>query len=1003
LDPLLAENLNQPQLSIAVKPKDIDHFLLKDTSFANLMQMRIYNILLIARKYEAFMLEDDCRIDEKIFMEYVSLNLRYPPRFTLVVDENEALVELNARNYDLVIVMPGSDNFDIFSGAKRIKEQFSRIPIVVLTPFSREVTIRLSKEDLSAIDYVFSWLGNADLLLAIIKLLEDKMNAEADMCSVGVQAILVVEDNIRFYSSMLPHLYKIILKQSTEFSKEALNEHEMMLRMRGRPKILLARTYEEALSIYQTFKHNLLGVISDISFMHNQVKDKQAGIQLCSYIRKQDPFLPIIMESSDAQNRPYADQLQAAFLDKSAKSFPYELESAVIRNFGFGEFEFINPETQEVLLRIKDLNELQHRLHEIPRESLLYHASHNHISRWLYSRAIFPLAEYIRNHNFSDFGIFEAGRDALYNAIVSYRQMRNQGVVAIFRKERFDRYSHFTRIGNGSLGGKGRGLAFIDNLIKRHHEFESQFDVPIRIPKTLVLCSDLFEEFMENNGLYPLALGNLADEEILQYFLQAQLPDSLHEDCKAFAEVVKTPIAIRSSSTLEDSHYQPFAGVYKTYMIPQSEDMETTLRMISVGVKSVYASVFYKESKAYLQATQNMVDEEKMSIILQEVIGKDFGDRYYPSFSGVAQSINYYPINGEKIEEGVANIALGLGKYIVDGGVTLRFSPSHPQHVLQLSTPAMALKETQMKFYALDKHIPEIPFPVNDGFNLLSLSLKEAEKDQTLQPLASTFELQNQIIRDSWYEGGRKLITFSSILKYNAFPLAEMLRQILTVAQEEMGCPVEIEFAVNLNEPENTKGAFYWLQIRPIVNPNKSVSADFSDLSSSGALIYSEKALGHMMITDVADIIYVKSTGFCPQNNPVIAREIERLNQQFIESGCGYILVGPGRWGTADPALGIPVKWAQISSARLIVETVLDKYRIDPSQGTHFFQNLTSFGVGYFTVNPFLKTGFFDEQFLNGLEAVYETEFVRHVRLEKPLLIKINGKKGEGVVRVENQ
>jgi len=982
-----------------VKSKKIDHFLLKDTSFANLMQMRIYNVLLIARKYEAFMLEDDSRIDEKIFLEYVSLNLRYPPRFTLVVDEVEALAELNIRNHDLVIVMPGSDNFDIFSGAKRVKEQFPRIPIVVLTPFSREVTIRLSKEDLSAIDYVFSWLGNADLLLAIIKLLEDKMNAEADMDSVGVQAILVVEDNIRFYSSMLPHLYKIILKQSQEFSKEALNEHEMMLRMRGRPKILLARTYEEAISIYQTCNQNLLGVISDISFMHDGVKDKQAGIQFCSYIRKRDPFLPIIMESSDTQNQLHAENLQAAFLDKNAKTFPHELQEVVMRNFGFGDFEFINPETKEVVLTVRDLNELQHRLSDIPRDSILYHASHNHISRWLYSRAIFPLAEYIKHHSFSDFETFEAGREALYNAIVSYRQMRNQGIVAIFRKDRFDRYSHFTRIGNGSLGGKGRGLAFIDNLIKRHKELESLLDVPIRIPKTLVLCSDIFEEFMESNGLYPLALSNLPDEEILSHFLQAQLPDSLHEDCKAFAEVVKTPIAIRSSSTLEDSHYQPFAGVYKTYMIPQSDDIEVTLRMISVAVKSVYASVFYQESKAYLQATQNMADEEKMSIILQEVVGKDFGERYYPSFSGVAQSINYYPINGEKIEDGVANIALGLGKYIVDGGVTLRFSPSHPQHVLQLSTPAMALKETQAKFYALDKHIPEIPFPVNDGFNLLQLNLKEAEKDATLQPLASTFDLQNQLIRDSWYEGGRKLVTFSSILKYNTFPLADMLRQILLIAHEEMGCPVEIEFAVNLDDPEISKGAFYWLQIRPIVNPNKALSADFSDVSPTNAIIYSEKALGHMVVSDVTDIIYVKSKGFRPLNNPAIALEIERLNQQFTEQGAGYILVGPGRWGTADPALGIPVKWAQISSARLIVETILDKYRIDPSQGTHFFQNLTSFGVGYFTVNPFLKTGFFDEHFLEQMPAVYESEFVRQVRFSDPLVIKINGKKGIGMVK----
>ncbi|MFZ4455680.1 MAG: PEP/pyruvate-binding domain-containing protein [Bacteroidales bacterium] len=980
-----------------MKPKDIKQFFLRDTSFANLMQNRIYNVLLIARKYDAFMLEDDGRIDEKIFFEYVSLNLRYPPRFTEVANVTEAANELRSRNYELVIVMPSADNFDVFDGAKQIKSEFPKIPIVVLTPFYREVALRLANEDLSAIDYVFSWLGNADLLLAIIKLIEDKMNVENDTQSVGVQTILVVEDSIRFYSSMLPQLYKVILKQSESFSKEALNEHEKMLRMRGRPKIQLARSYEEATEIYDKYKHNILGIISDVSFMRESVKDKKAGIHFCEYIRKKDPFAPIIMQSSESANRDEATRLSASFIDKNSEKLPIDLRNTVIRNFGFDNFEFKDPSTQEVIFSVENLNELQRKLFDVPEESLLYHASHNHISRWLYSRAMFPLAAYIQQHRFSNYESFGHGRQAVFNAIVEYRKMKNRGVVAIFQKERFDKYSHFARIGNGSLGGKGRGLAFIDSILKRRQELDSFDPVSIRIPKTLILCSDLFDEFMEQNQLYPLALSNITDEEILAGFLKSELPDSLREDCQRFIDVVDSPIAIRSSSTLEDSHYQPFAGVYSTYMIPKSED-DRMLVMLSSAIKSVYASVFFKESKAYLQATQNMVDEEKMSIILQEVVGKSYEERYYPSFSGVARSLNFYPINNEKAEEGVAQIAVGLGKYIVDGGISLRFSPAHPQHVLQLSTTEMALRETQKQFYALDTDADKVLFTVDDGFNLLHLPIKRADGDGALQSIASTYDLQSQELLDGIYDGGRKIVTFSHILRHNLFPLAAVLQEILRIGEEEMGCPVEIEFAVNLYEPETPKGVFYWLQIRPIVNIVKVVTEDLSKVNAANCLIYSSNALGHALISDVRDIVYVKSHNFDASKNNQTALEIENLNRQFTDRNEGYVLVGPGRWGSADSALGIPVKWTDISNARLIVETVLEHYRIEPSQGTHFFQNLTSFGVGYFTINTFLDSGTFDEGILDGFTAVYESDSLRHVRLPKAISIKIDGKKGIGVV-----
>ena len=656
-----------------METQNIKQLYLKDTSFANLMQKRIFNVLLIASRYDAFILEEDGRVDEQIFFEYTSLNLSSPPRVTQANSFDEAFRELSGKRYDLIIAMPGIENSDTFEKAKEIKSIYPDIPIVVLTPFSQEVSRRISNEDLSGVDYVFSWLGNADLLLAIIKLIEDKMNAEEDINSVGVQVILLVEDSIRFYSSILPHLYKFVLKQSQIFSTEALNQHEQMLRMRGRPKIKLARTYEEAVAIYNKYPNNMLGIVTDVSFKRAGEKDKKAGLKFCSYIREKDEFLPIIIESSEVENQKDAMFLNACFLDKNSKKLPVDLRKTILRNFGFGDFEFINPHTGEVIATVRNLKDLQNTIMSIPDESLYYHGSRNHISRWLYSRAMFPIAELLRQKQFTDISESQEMRQLIFDAIVQYRKMKNRGVVAIFQRERFDKYSNFARIGQGSLGGKGRGLAFIDSMIKRHPILENYEGVSVSIPKTVVLCTDIFDEFMETNNLYQIALSDLPDEDILEYFLKAKLPDKLVDDFMAFFEVVGRPIAVRSSSLLEDSHYQPFAGIYSTYMIPFLEDKDEMLRLLSDAIKGVYASVFYADSKAYMTATSNVIDQEKMAIILQEVVGSQYGDRYYPSFAGVGRSLNYYPINDEKAEDGVVDVAVGLGKYIVDGGRSLRF------------------------------------------------------------------------------------------------------------------------------------------------------------------------------------------------------------------------------------------------------------------------------------------------------------------------------------------
>ncbi|OUO55665.1 phosphoenolpyruvate synthase [Parabacteroides sp. An277] len=978
---------------------NLKDLVFRDTPFANLMNKRIYNVLLIATKYDAFMLEDDGRVDEQIFNEYTSLSLSYPPRFTQVTTEDEALAELKNRNFELIICMPNMDNRDIFSVAKEIKVHYPNIPIVVLTPFSKEVSKRLANEDLNAIDYVFSWLGNAELLLAIIKLIEDKMNAPHDVASVGVQIILLVEDSVRFYSSALPHLYKFVLEQSQEFSKEALNAHLQKLRMRGRPKIKLARTYEEAVRIFEQYQNNILGIVSDMSFMHNGEKDPYAGYKFGQYVRKTGKIVPFILESSETKNVIYANELGASFIDKNSKSYPQDLRRIITDRFGFGDFVIINPQTKEEIMRIKDLKDLQKKVFMIPDDSLVYHLSRNHFSRFFYSRAMFPPAEVLKNVDVSDYTDMDEARKLIFDLIVQYRRMKNAGVVAVYQKDRFDEYSNFARIGDGSLGGKGRGLAFIGAMIKRYPKLE-QDNFTVNIPKTVVICTDVFDEFMETNELYPMALSEQEDETILKYFLRASLPKRLIEDLMAFFDVVKGPIAIRSSSLLEDSHYQPFAGVYSTYMIPKLEDKYEMLRTLSDAIKAVYASVFYRDSKAYMTATSNLIDQEKMAVVLQEVVGTKYGTHFYPTISGVARSLNFYPIGNEKAEDGIANIALGLGKYIVDGGVTLRFSPCHPHNILQMSTLDFALRETQTRFYALDLSDEKVAdkFSVNDAFNLLKLNLKDADADGALKYIVSTYDPYDMIIRDGYYPGGRKVLSFVNILQHEVFPLSDTLDQLLKIGQKEMGRPVEIEFAVNISKEDPKKAAFYLLQIRPIVDNKEVINEDLTLVPDEDTILSSKNVLGNGIISDVQDIIYVKSETFNASNNQLIAYDIEKMNRQFTGTDQGYILVGPGRWGSSDTWLGIPVKWPHICNARVIVECGLENYRIDPSQGTHFFQNLTSFGVGYFTVNPFNGDGWFDEAYLNALPAVEETEYLRHVRLEKPAVIKMDGKRSLGVI-----
>lgn len=979
---------------------DPKKYYFEDTSFKLLMSKRVNNVLIIASTYDTFIIEQDGRIDEQIFEEYAALNMRYPPEFIWARTVEQAYEILKTQSIDLIITMLSIGDTDPFEISGMIKKKYPDKPIVVLTPFSREISTKLSEDVMKAVDYVFCWLGSAEIILAIIKLIEDKMNVEYDVNEIGIQAILLVEDSIRFYSSYLPKIYKLIFLQSKDYASESLNEHQKMLRMRGRPKILLATNYEEAITLYEKYKNNLLGVISDIQYKRNYEEDQEAGIKLCKKIKSDNEFVPFILQSTDASFAEVAKKLNVGFINKNSKTLSLELKDYIMEHFNFGDFIVRDPKTHKEIMRLPDLQTLQQKLFEIPDDSFYYHIYHNHFSGWLYARALFSIADFFKTLRPEDFNNdLDEIRRYIFNAIANFRYTKGRGIIAEFNKDRFDKYQLFSRIGTGSIGGKARGLAFIDSMIQRNKLFNKWGNVTVTIPRTVVLTTDVFDEFMEENKLYEIGMSDMSDEVILQHFINARLPFRIHEDLAAFVSVIKNPIAIRSSSLLEDSHYQPFAGIYSTYMIANSNnDTNRTLEQLGYAIKCVYASTYYKTSKAYMAATSNLIDEEKMGIVLQEVVGDKYGERFYPIISGVARSINFYPIPPEKNEDGVASIAFGLGKYIVDGGVALNFSPKYPKKILQLSSPEIALKDTQKEFFALDLNYDSFKPVVDDEINLKKLKINEAESDNTLTHAVSTLDSENNLLRDGTNIKGKKIITFSNVLNYKVFPLSEILQEVLKIAENEISNPIEIEFAVNLNIQCGQPNVFNLLQIRPIVNNKEVIEIDVKDIPKEKTIITSVNALGNGVIENICDFIYIKPHTFNAANNQGLAEKIGKINENFVKENKNYILVGPGRWGSSDPWMGVPVKWAHVSAARVIVESGLENYRIDPSQGTHFFHNITTFRVGYFTINPYINDGYFDLKYLSSFKPEFEDENIRHVRFKQPIKVIIDGKKNIGVV-----
>lgn len=969
------------------------------------MKYRIQKILLVCCSYDGYILEEDGHIESQINQEYLDLNMSNPPSFTRVSSTAEALALLREDDsFDFILTMYNVGSPDVFAFAKIVKERHPQTPVALLTSFSKDIYRRIEEQDRSGLDYIFCWHGNTELIIAIIKLIEDKMNAEEDIAQGGVQAILLVEDSIRFYSTYLPELYKLILLQNTEFLKDAFNEQQQVLRKRARPKILLATSYEEAVELYDRYKKNLLGVISDVGFvLHRndppQSEKLDAGIDFCRRIKQDNPLMPVLLQSSQTAFATQARELGAGFIAKNSKTLLSQLHDCIATEFAFGDFVFKEPDTGAEIGRAKDLAQMERMIATISDRAFEYHTSQNHLSKWLYSRGLFPLAASIRQYNKSHFTSVEEHRRVLVNLIRDYRTLLGQGVVARFDTETYSDAVAFARIGEGSLGGKARGLAFMNSMLIKHRQYDKHEGVRILIPRSVVIATEYFDEFIDRNGLKYIISQDFSDEEILSEFVTSTIPVRLQEELKTYIRTVHTPLAVRSSSKLEDSHYQPFAGIYSTYMIPYTENEDQLLRLLLKAIKSVYASVYFAASRAYIQTSQNLISEEKMAVIIQEVCGTEQNGLFFPTFSGVARSINYYPIGDETSADGICNVAMGLGKLVVDGGRTLRFSPLYPQKVLQTSTPELALRDTQNEVLALSLRPEEFRTSIDDGVNLRRLSLSEIGDYRNARFVCSVWDRENERISDSPFDRGRKVITFNNILKYNTFPLATIITDILHMGAEEMRCPVEVEFAVNMDVAPGHQQIFNLLQIRPIIDNQDNRPIDWSREDISRALIYGENALGIGQMADIADIVYVKSGVFDSLSTEKIADELLALNARMRDEGRAYVLVGPGRWGSSDPFLGVPVKWTHISEAKVIVECNIERFDVEPSQGTHFFQNVTSLGVGYLTINPFRGDGIFREDLLDARTAEWEGVYLRLIRFERPLWVSIDGRSSKGMVR----
>lgn len=960
----------------------------------SLMARRVRRILLVCNNYDSFSLEEDGRIDVQIAQEYAELKLSNPPSIERAETTQEALemVERGER-FDLIITMYSVGGVDVFDFSHRIKELLPDTPIVLLSAFSKEIYRRIDERDRSDIDYFFCWNNSTDLIVAIIKLLEDRLNADHDILEKGVRAILLVEDSVRYYSTYLPLLYKLILQQNSISIQDALNEKQQLLRKRARPKVLMATCLDEAEELYRRYGDNLLGVISDVGFVVHKgdassEEKLDAGLELCRMIREERPTMPFLLQSSQASMREKAQELGVGFVVKTSKTLTQRVSEYIGREFGFGDFLVTDAKTGEVIQRAGDLEGTERILRTITNEDYLRISQNNYISKWLFGRGLFDIGRAVKALRTTADNI-EAGRDTCVRMLHDYRIHQALGVVARYTPETYNDTIWFARLGDGALGGKGRGLAFLNHVLQKYELYSHWEDVRVMVPRTMVITTDYFDRFIQDNGLQYVIASELTDEEILSEFVASTLPEDLMRALRHFIRVAHRPLAVRSSSKLEDSYYQPFAGVYSTYMIPHTENVDQELRMLSKAIKSVYASVYYASSRGYIASTANVLSEEKMAIVLQEVCGEEEKGYYFPTISGVARSINFYPVGYEKPEDGIVKVAYGLGKAVVDGEQVLRFSPKYPKHVMQTSTPDLAMRETQQSILALSMEPERFRTSVDDAVNLERITIPDCEQFESLKLVASTYDYENMRMVDSCYPKGPRVITFAPQLKFNTLPLAGIVERLLAIAEQEIKTPVEIEFAADmLHEPMR----FNVLQIRPISADSLTAKVDWDKVDDSHSMIRSASALGVGQVEGVQDVIYLREEAFDVLRTREMAATISEWNARLREAGRNYVLIGYGRWGSQIPTLGVPVQWSDISEAKVLVECSLENFRVDPSQGSHFFQNLTSFNVGYVNVDAFARPADqYDHSVLDALEAVEETELVRHVRLSEPLPIYVDG------------
>ncbi len=973
----------------------------------DLMSKRVRRILLVCNNYDSFALEEDGRIDVQIAQEYLELNLSNPPAITRAETTTEAhsiIEDAKAQNesFDLIILVYSAGGNEVWEFAAETKQALPDCPIVLLSSFSKEVYHRIEKQDKSAIDYLFNWNNSTDLIIAIIKLIEDRLNAENDILQEGVRAILLVEDSVRYYSTYLPLLYKLVLHQNTIAIRDALNEKQQLLRKRARPKVLMATCYDEAVELYRRFGSNMIGVISDIGFVRHKgepasAEQLDAGIELCRLIREENPTMPFLMQSSQESMRQMANKLKVGFVIKQSKTLTQEVSEYIESEFGFGDFIARDPKTGREIDRASDLEGFERIISTISPTAFRRLSDNNYLSKWLFARGLFTIGRAVSALQIHDDMDIENVRQMNIRLIHDYRIHQALGVVARYAPETYNDTIWFCRCGSGPMGGKGRGLAFLNHMLQKHELYDKWQDVRVFVPRTMVITTDYFDQFIHDNGLQYVINADLTDDEILSEFVSAMLPLELRDALKAFIHVTHKPIAVRSSSKLEDSYYQPFAGVYSTYMIPNTENEDQELRMLSKAVKSVYASVYFAASRGYIVSTGNVPGEEKMAIVLQEVCGEPEGNYYFPVISGVARSINFYPVGKEKPEDGIVKIAYGLGKVVVDGEPVLRFSPKYPKNVLQTSTVELSMRETQQSMLALSLNPERFKTSIDDAVNLERIPIHECGKFASLKLIASTYDRENMRIVDSCYPDGPRIVTFAPQLKFNTFPLTDIIRTLLDIAQQEIKAPIEIEFAVNL---ERNPQIFHVLQIRPISADSLTANVNWSAIDDSNALLRSGNALGVGQIDDVCDIIYLRRDTFDILRTREMADTIRQWNNRLRTEGRQYLLIGYGRWGSQISSLGVPVAWSDISEAKAIAECCLEDFRIEPSQGSHFFQNLTSFNVGYMNIDSWSRPDdMLDIEALDAMPAIEETELVRHIRLDKPLEMYIDGYNNKALIK----